>query len=45
MENKIKNLHVSLSEAEYDINIGRNILNDVDKYFDLDRDYEEIMSA
>ena len=37
MENKIKNLHVSLSEAEYDINIGRNILNDVDKYFDLNR--------
>ena len=37
MNNIIKNLHVSLSEAEYDINIGRNILNDVDKYFDLNR--------
>lgn len=37
MENKIKNIKVTLSEVEYDINIGRNLLSDVNKYFNLDR--------
>ena len=35
MENNIKKMHVTLSEAEYDIYIGRNILSDIDKYFDV----------
>lgn len=37
MNNEIKKMHVTLSEVEYDINIGRNLLSDVDKYFNLDR--------
>lgn len=37
MENEIKKMHVTLSEVEYDITIGRNLLSDVDKYFNLDR--------
>lgn len=35
MENDFKKMHVTLSEAEYDIYIGRNILSDIDKYFDV----------
>lgn len=35
MGNDFKKLHVTLSEAEYDIYIGRNILSDIDKYFDV----------
>jgi 3-dehydroquinate synthase len=35
MNNEIKKMHVTLSEAEYDIYIGRNILSDIDKYFDV----------
>ena len=37
MKNEIKKMHVTLSEVEYDITIGRNLLSDVDKYFNLDR--------
>lgn len=37
MNNEIKKMHVTLSEVEYDINIGRNLLSDVNKYFNLDR--------
>ena len=35
MENNIRKMHVTLSEAEYDIYIGRNILSNVNKFFDV----------
>lgn len=35
MENSVKKLHVSLNEAEYDIYIGRNILSQINIYFDI----------
>ena len=35
MKNEIRKMHVTLSEAEYDIYIGRDILSDIDKFFDV----------
>ena len=35
MNDDIKKIHVTLSETEYDIYIGRNILSDINKFFDL----------
>ncbi|MBO6120153.1 MAG: 3-dehydroquinate synthase [Lachnospiraceae bacterium] len=34
---EIKKIHVTLSEASYDIYIGRNLLQNVNDYFNLDR--------
>lgn len=34
---EIKKIHVTLSEASYDICIGRNLLQNVNDYFNLDR--------
>lgn len=35
--NDIRKIHVTLSEASYDIYIGRNLLQNVNDYFNLDR--------
>lgn len=35
MKDNIKKMHVTLSEAEYEIYIGRNILSEINEFFDV----------